>query len=165
MIDIYLIDKFILKNNENYENENENQNKNNNNQYLRNIINVIHLIALIISIYLYYDCNKKINAEIILSIFFPYSYIIYNFAIALNNKQEFSIKNRCPNNNEISDKIVNEFIDNQVKNANTLTNTITSENQNQNQNGGKNDSDFSLNSDIYASNNNSPISDFSITFY
>ena len=63
MIDTYLIDKYILKNNENYENNNENKNNDNS----RNIINIIHLFVLIISIYLYYDCNKKINAEIILS--------------------------------------------------------------------------------------------------
>ena len=89
MIDTYLIDKYILKNNEHYENENKNRDNTN----TRNIINIIHLIILVLSVYLYYDCNKKINAEIILTIFFPYSYIIYNFAIALNNKQGFSMQN------------------------------------------------------------------------
>lgn len=159
MIDTYLIDKYILKNNENYENNNENKNNDNS----RNIINIIHLFVLIISIYLYYDCNKKINAEIILSIFFPYSYIIYNFAIALNNKQGFSMKNRCPNQTEISGETVDQVIEKQVQNTNDVIKSFRTETKTQQ--GGENNTEFSLNSEMYGGDNNSPISDFSITFY
>ena len=162
MIDTYLIDKYILKNNEHFENENKNKDNTN----TRNIINIIHLIILVLSVYLYYDCNQKINAEIILAIFFPYSYIIYNFAIALNNKQGFSMQNRCPNKTEISSETVNQVIDQQVDQSNKLFNSF-SQNPNKVQKGGFNIDDDSLNSDMLGGNfdNNSPISDFTITFY
>ena len=127
MIDTFFIDRFILKNNESYDNENK-QNNNTNNNY---IIYFIHIFILILSIYLYYDCNKKMNAEIILAIFFPYSYILYNFVLAINNKERFSMKNRCPNSQPPLTNIVTnakQTIQNGINQITTSKSSVSKQN-------------------------------------